>query len=86
MLAGAAPSLSFSTGGGCRGMGVEGHEVSQFRAGAVRGEASSDSGGRQVLGAVTLLLVWQVLFLLLQINVLWTRFRVRPGPTLARLR
>lgn len=64
-------------------MGVEGHDVSQFRAGAVRGEAPSGSGGRQALGAATLLLVWQFLFLLLQINVLWTRFRVRPGPMLA---
>lgn len=69
-LDGDALSLSFGTGGGCRGLGVEGHEVSQFRAGAVRGEASSGSGGRRALGAATLLLVWQFLFLLLQINVL----------------
>lgn len=66
-LDGDALSLSFSTWGGCRGSGVGGHEV---RAGAVRGEASSGSGGRQALGAATLLLVWQFLFLLLQINVL----------------
>lgn len=56
--------------GGRRGLGVEDHEVSQFRARAGRGEASSGSGGRQALGAATLLFIWQVLLFLLQINVL----------------
>lgn len=50
-----------------------------------RDAPSSDSGGGQALSAGTLLWAWQVLLLLLQVKVLWTRPQVRPGRALAQL-